>query len=121
MKTRNFKQEEFSCKCGCGESRISPTVLLICQIVRDHFKSPTIILSGCRCEKHNAEVGGKPYSQHLVKQVDKMSHAADIEVIGVKHPEVYHFLNKLFKNSLGLGLYEWGVHIDDRIDKAYRW
>ncbi|MGB1226467.1 MAG: D-Ala-D-Ala carboxypeptidase family metallohydrolase [Poseidonibacter sp.] len=118
--TKNFKLEEFQCKCGCGEMRISPTVVMICQMVRNKFNKPVTITSGCRCMMHNAKVGGALNSQHKPKG-DELSHAADIQVSGIDSLEVYKYLEDTFPDLLGLGLYNSWVHIDDRIDMAYRW
>lgn len=118
--TKNFRVEEFACKCGCGEMRISPTVVLICQMVRDHFKKPVRVTSGSRCDKHNKAVGGVDDSQHKVKG-DEVSHAADVQVDGVKPMIVSAFLDARFPNALGIGTYKTFTHIDDRMDKPYRW
>lgn len=120
MRTENFTIEEYKCKCGCGLMSISPTIMLINQLVRNHFKSPVTISSGCRCDTYNKKVGGKPLSQHKLKG-DDMTHASDIQIKGVKPIEAFNFLDGLFPNALGLGLYDTFLHIDDRMDKAYRW
>jgi uncharacterized protein YcbK (DUF882 family) len=118
--TVNFKQEEFKCKCGCGEMNISNTIPLLCQLVRDKFRQPVTVVSGCRCEKHNTNVGGAKNSQHKPDD-EGMCHAVDLKVKGVEPKIVYEFIDGLFPNSLGLGVYKSWVHIDDRIDRAYRW
>lgn len=118
--TKNFKREEFACKCGCGEMRISPTVVLVCQMVRDHFKKPVKVTSGCRCKKHNEAVGGVPDSQHSPKG-DELTHASDIQVEDVSPMVVSAFLDARFPNTLGIGTYKTFTHVDDRMDRAYRW
>lgn len=118
--TKNFKQEEFQCKCGCKEMRISPTVVILCQMVRDKFKMPVTIVSGCRCREHNENVGGAEESQHMPKG-DELCHAVDIRVRGVNPVIVYNYLNESFPNTLGLGLYATWVHIDDRMSASFRW
>lgn len=118
--TKNFKEDEFKCKCGCGEMRISPTVVYLCQMVRDHFKKPVIIISGSRCRKHNTNVGGAETSMHMPKG-DELTHAADIRIEGVEPRLIYGFLNELNPSMLGLGIYNTWVHLDDRLDRAYRW
>ena len=75
--------------------------------------------SGCRCNNHNKSIGGAKNSQH--KPVNGMTHAVDIIVTDINPKEVYEFINGLFPNSLGLGLYSSWVHIDDRMDRAYNW
>lgn len=119
--TKNFKVEEFACTCGCGDARISPTIVLVWQMVRDHFKKPVTINSGLRCEARNKAVGGVSSSQHLVKDFDNQAHAADGFIEGVPPIEIYNYVAKIFPNSLGVGVYDTFVHIDDRLDRAYRW
>ena len=119
--TTNFRIEEFKCKCGCNEMRMSKIVILLCQMVRNHFNKPVIILSGCRCAKHNEAVGGAKSSQHMPKSFDNQCHASDIYIKGVEPKEVYDFIDGLFPTTLGLGLYSSWVHIDDRLNQAYRW
>lgn len=117
---KNFKQKEFSCKCGCGSDSVTPTILLLCQLVRDISGNPVTITSGVRCSDHNKNVGGAEKSQH-VPDIDGFGHAVDVQVDGVSPSKVYELLDGLFPNTLGLGLYDNWVHIDDRLLKAYRW
>ena len=56
--TKNFKVSEFTCKCGCGFDNIDQRVINMCQTIRDALGVPVKVDSGCRCEKHNANVGG---------------------------------------------------------------
>ena len=63
--TQNFNLEEFSCPC-CGFNVINYFLVHRLQVVRDIIGIPMHVLSGCRCQKHNNEVGGKPESQHLL-------------------------------------------------------
>ena len=62
--TKNFKVSEFACKCGCGFDDIDQRVINMCQIIRDALGVPVHVNSGCRCEKHNANVGGVKGSNH---------------------------------------------------------
>lgn len=55
---------------------------------------PIKINSGFRTPEHNAEVGGKPNSQHL------LGNAADVEVEGMTPTEVYIALSG-WKGGLG--------------------
>ena len=56
--TKNFKVSEFTCKCGCGFNIIDQRVINMAQTIRDALGVPVHVNSGCRCEKHNANVGG---------------------------------------------------------------
>lgn len=74
--TKNFKLEEFKCKCKGKHCTGYPEVLDInllknLQSLRDKYGSINIS-SGMRCEKHNASVGGSKTSRH------KKGKAADI-------------------------------------------
>ena len=112
--TKNFTDEEFACKCGCGFKGISKKLVEELQILRDTLNAPITINSGCRCEAHNKKVGGAVDSQHT-KGI-----AADIVVKGFKPETVYQLLEQRHPNTYGLGLYKTWVHIDVRPIKA-RW
>ncbi len=56
--TQNFKVSEFACKCGCGFDDIDQRVINMAQTIREALGVPVKVNSGCRCEKHNAKVGG---------------------------------------------------------------
>ncbi|MFA5397958.1 MAG: D-Ala-D-Ala carboxypeptidase family metallohydrolase [Methanogenium sp.] len=51
-----FKLEEFKCPC-CGKANMDSLFLAQIDNARDYAGVPFIITSGCRCEKHNKEVG----------------------------------------------------------------
>ena len=64
--TKNFKVNEFACKCGCGKSDIDQRVMNMAQKLRDDLGVPVKVNSGCRCAKHNAKVGGVKGSNHTL-------------------------------------------------------
>lgn len=119
MKTKHFNPEidtKMVCTC-CGRGALDDTLLVVLELVRNHFGEPVTITSGYRCDEYNAKVGGGEYSQHLYGS------AADIVVRNISAQEVYSFIDKTFPNSFGLGLYltDGGfVHIDVRPKRA-RW
>jgi uncharacterized protein YcbK (DUF882 family) len=122
MNTKHFKEREFRCKCTKCKVRKSQPVpiglVAILELVRLKFGSAVTITSSQRCEEHNKTVGGSDRSQH------KLCTAADIKVRGIEPQEVYSFLDSLFPDNLGLGLYyrmgKRFVHVDIREGKA-RW
>lgn len=63
--TENFKQTEFACKCGCGYQSISPHLVQRLQVLRDIVRQPLVVNSGCRCERHNTNIGGSQNSLHV--------------------------------------------------------
>ena len=62
--TKNFKVNEFACKCGCGFNEIDQRAMNMAQVIREELGVPVRVNSGCRCEKHNAKVGGVKGSKH---------------------------------------------------------
>lgn len=75
--TEHFSVDEFKCKCGNEYCTGYPAILDVellknLQKIRDKYGSTTI-LSGLRCNKHNAAVGGVSSSRH------KTGKAADIQ------------------------------------------
>ena len=64
--SKNFTSEEFACKCGCGYDTPNPELIRMLQAARDMYGKPIRITSGCRCIKHNRNVGGASSSAHLV-------------------------------------------------------
>lgn len=74
---KHFKKSEFTCKCGCGMNNIDLKLVKILEEIRNHFGQAVVITSGCRCKKHNADVGGVQGSRHVLGK------ASDIYVKGV--------------------------------------
>ena len=62
--TKNFNINEFACKCGCSFNIIDQRIIDMAQTIRDALGVPVRVNSGCRCEKHNANVGGVKGSKH---------------------------------------------------------
>lgn len=63
--SKNFTSEEFACKCGCGYDTPNPELIRMLQNARDLYGKPMHITSGCRCIKHNRNVGGTANSAHI--------------------------------------------------------
>ena len=109
--SQNFSRHEFACKDDCGFATVDIELLKLLELIRDHFKQPVTITSGCRCELHNIAVGGAYRSKHL------LGIAADITVKGVSVDAVYDFIDGHAPNKYGLKLYLTFVHVDIRKDK----
>ena len=62
--TTHFKVSEFACKCGCGKDDVDQRVIDMAETIREALDVPVRVNSGCRCEKHNAKVGGVKGSKH---------------------------------------------------------
>ncbi len=89
----HFKQSEFECKDGCGYDDIDLRLVKILDQIRDHFNSPVIVASGCRCKKHNAEVGGVQGSRHVLGK------ASDIYVKGISTNDLLTYTKELVANG----------------------
>lgn len=63
--SKNFDSSEFACKCGCGYDTPNPELIRMLQAARELYGKPMRITSGCRCIKHNRNVGGTANSAHI--------------------------------------------------------
>jgi len=69
--TYHFSEEELRCRCGCGLLLFDTKTMAGIEYMRARYDRPGHVLSGTRCPKHNASVGGVGDSQHLYgKAVD---------------------------------------------------
>lgn len=111
-----FKKLEFCCPCSCSNELavIDPSLILLLDGVRQHFGKPVHVTSGFRCRKYNAKVGGSNGSRH------QYGDAADIVVEDTPSSKVYAYIDKMYGDTLGLGLYKGHTHVDTREKKA-RW
>ena len=92
---KHFKKEEFTCKCGCGQNNISYRLVGILEEIRTHFgNNPVIITSGCRCAKHNKNVGGVSSSQHIFGK------ATDFYIQNVNNDDVVNYCKQLVKQGI---------------------
>ena len=86
----HFKKSEFVCKCGCGYDAINYNLVSLLEDIRGHFGgNPLIITSGCRCAKHNANVGGVQGSRHVLGK------AADFYINGINKNSVLNYCKAL--------------------------
>ena len=104
----NFNRSDFSCKCGCGLSSVSPALIVLLETVRNYFAASVHIKNACRCPAYNAIVGGSLWSQHL------LGTAADISVEGHSPDEVAEWLEWQYHDKYGIGSYRTFTHIDVR-------
>lgn len=112
-RSRHFRRQEFSCKCGCGFDTADHELVRTLDIIRDHFDKPVTINSACRCADHNRDVGGSDNSQHLYGR------AADIVVAGIDPALVAELANQM--DCGGVGEYDTFTHIDTRSHQIARW
>lgn len=119
--SEHFSEGELSCRCcGRGVEKISPRLLELLEELRESIGGPIEISCAYRCPHHNAEVGGVPNSQHV------LGTAADVQTPNYEHchtPEQLLWYCEQLPFD-GLGLYDWGVHVDVRnggVGSGIRW
>jgi len=74
----HFTSKELRCPC-CGLVNFDGAARAMFNEAREIAGLPFVITSACRCDKHNAEEGGKPESSHLITE-EKPATAMDIRV-----------------------------------------
>ena len=115
MISEHFGVWEFKCKDNSRVIVLNKALVELLEKVRKHFKRPVVINSGYRTVQYNSRLpNSSPKSQHT------LGNAADIRVTGVSPVNVYAYLNQLYPNSHGLGIYNTFVHVDVR-EKKSRW
>ena len=91
----HFQRSEFACKCGCGFDDINLRLVQILEDIRSHFGgNPVIITSGCRCAKHNAEVGGVQGSRHVLGK------ASDFYIQGISTQDLLNYCQELVNQGV---------------------
>jgi uncharacterized protein YcbK (DUF882 family) len=106
--TKDFSRVEFDCHCGCGANLTKPKLVMILQVIRDHFERPVRVISGTRCARHNRKVKGARHSQHL------LGTAADISIAGIAPRAVAKFAKSLMPGYGGIKPYATFCHLDIR-------
>lgn len=91
----HFEKSEFTCKCGCELNNINYNLVNILEDIRSHFGDyPLIITSGCRCSKHNANVGGVEGSRHVIGK------ASDFYIQGVSTRDLLNYCKSLVNQGI---------------------
>ena len=116
-----FTREEFRCQCGgryCNGFPEEPEEKMVRTVdeIRRRLGVPVSIVdaggSGVRCKTHNANVGGVANSEHLYgRAADLHSSASPARMKAVAE--------EVMGNTGGIGLYDWGIHVDT--GKYSRW
>ena len=114
-----FRREEFRCKCGkfCNGFPVEPdeTMVRYADAIRERLGVPLNVNSGIRCPQHNANVGGVKNSRHVLGTACDLGAPA-----GISPEKMARVAEEVIGNTGGIGIYDWGIHIDSRSTKA-RW
>lgn len=111
-----FEKEDFTCKCGCGFNIINPTLTQLLDQAREIAKTAFTVNCGCRCLKHNKEVGGEDNSSHLRGLACDISAKTSVQRFAI--------LSALIKVGFNrIGIYKTFIHcdIDSTLPKNVIW
>ncbi|NJB66443.1 hypothetical protein GGQ74_000083 [Desulfobaculum xiamenense] len=112
-----FADSELACTC-CGLVHMHPETRARLNVARELAGIPFILTSACRCERHNAEVGGAQDSAHLASST-REAHAVDIRVRNSR--ERFLVLGGLIAAGFTrIGVAKDFIHADDDPDKDPR-
>ena len=120
--TKNFKIQEFECKCGCDmPADVHVNIVKLAQqlqVIRDVIDKPIQVTNAYRCASHNKKIGGVPNSQHV------QGKAADLKVKGLSPKHLSNLIDDMASKGEvlqgGIGIYPTFTHYDIRKTKA-RW
>ena len=116
-----FTRLEFKCQCGgryCNGYPAEPAeeTVRMADGIRKRVGVPLTVNSGLRCKQHNAAVGGASNSLHVTGQAVDLSG----NISPARLREIAEQVQaEMIPGRGGLGLYSWGVHIDN--GKKNRW
>lgn len=105
-----FTRSEFACKCGqyCGgyPAQMQRKLVKLADGARAQFGAPAMVVSGLRCAKHNANVGGVANSRHLCGR------AVDLRIQGVTADALLAYIQKQPGVRYAYKINETNVHFD---------
>jgi len=121
--SKYFSAAEMQCKCGCGVCDVSDALMEKLDRLRDAIGHALRVRSGCRCENHNREEGGKNNSAHL-SGAGRVCKAVDLQVGTVR--EAYYLVDEaLALDFVGIGpnTQKGFVHLDvaDSLPRPALW
>lgn len=106
-----FAREEFRCKCGGKHcegypAEMKQTVVQIADAARKHFGKPAHVVSGLRCQIHNANCGGVANSQHMYGE------AVDLRIDGVTADQLLAYMKQQPEVRYAYKINDRNVHFD---------
>ena len=111
--TAHFKVREFACKDGSDTIRIARMLPIVCEYLRVRTGKAFTPNSAYRTPAYIAKVGGVSNSQHT------LGTAADIPKLSGYTPKAMaQIVREILPTSGGVGIYDWGIHVDVRKEKA---
>ena len=110
-----FEREEFRCQCGGKYCNGFPTepheaTVRFADAIRRRVGKPIPVNSGLRCPTWNSIQGGVANSNHMTGGAVDLGCPA-----GVTPVEMWDAAAEVMGNTGGIGIYDWGIHIDDGV------
>ncbi len=106
----NTEIDKIACQCGCGQEIIQYDLFEIIEDFREFIgDKPINVHCVNRCKEHNKRIGGAKNSYHVE------GGAMDLHAIDLDMEELHRLaiqFQKEYNKDIGLGLYDWGIHID---------
>jgi hypothetical protein len=108
-----FDREEFRCKCGgkyCNGFPAEPheATVRFADAIRKRIGKPIPVNSGLRCPTWNQIQGGVYNSNHMDGRAIDLGRPS-----GVTSAQMKAAAEEVMGNTGGIGIYDWGIHIDD--------
>lgn len=120
MKIGYFNFSELADKSGAvspfGDQNVKTEVYVLLNAIRGDYGKPIRVSSGYRSPEHNEDVNGVDGSFHT-KGLAADLHDLHDDPRGIR--ELWEIAERL-NPAGGVGLYDWGVHVDCRGYRA-RW
>lgn len=101
----HFSESEMTCNCGCGKNNADMKTIRMLNYARALAGFPFPVNSWCRCETHNANIGGVSNSSHLKGCAIDLNFPND----GKKMDALVALITAGFRR---IGIYSWGLHVD---------
>jgi len=112
--SEHFSDTEFACQC-CGDLIVDARLVMALEEMRRITDTPIRLISGYRCKRHNAEVGGEIDSQHMSGRAADIASRAGVD----RMREIARGV--AWVNGIGYDPARGMLHIDVRTGKRAEW
>jgi len=123
--SEHFVKGEFLCSCGCNEDfEVVRSLINVLEDIRNAIDEPIRVTSGARCKKKNLITPGAASSSWHIPRGKKL-YASDITYSNEQKINKLNILRLYVLaddyGSMGLGLYNGRIHVDQRTGHRARW
>lgn len=107
--SKHFHSAEMECPC-CGLFYLDERLLQALEMARQEYGKPMVINSGCRCLRHNEEIGGDEHSAHITIAGRVKGRAVDIRCMW--NEDRHKMLSALLRYFWRIGIARSYIHVD---------